>query len=136
MNDAANRFMFRAWYKPDQIMIDWSTLKQTAWNNEKGGLMYYFFTEWQYSDDYVTMQSTGLKDKNGKVIFEGDIIKLNVGTDDLICPIVWDDDASEFSLLHPKGYHCRYGFQKRIIECCSVFEIIGNIHKNPGLLEV
>lgn len=117
----ANRFKFRAW--------EW---------HERGGIMLHEWSEelssW-INRELPVMQYTGLKDKHGKEIFEGDIIQLNVGNVHLICPVVWDDDDSEFLMQHPEGYHGHYGLQKKIIECCAIFKIIGDIYRNPELVE-
>lgn len=81
-------------------------------------------------------QSTGLKDKNGKLIYEGDIVELKCGDDDTIIGAVeWLNDKAEFSIKHPKGYHGHYGFWQKIINVCDTFKIIGNKFEHSHLLE-
>lgn len=66
-------------------------------------------------------QFTGLTDKNGKKIFEGDIVKIGSfmpGADDWVCAIDWD-----YSLFEEYKYVWK-------TKC----EVIGNIHDNPELL--
>lgn len=76
----------------------------------------------------ILMQSTGLKDKNGKEIFEGDIL----GTKDgLLNGIIeYREDLGMFvnSLI-------RYNNFERLCNVASDREIIGNIYENQELLE-
>jgi hypothetical protein len=77
------------------------------------------------ANDMEPMQYTGLKDKNGKEIYEGDILQ-NPKVKD-IGPVEWDDFdiGPAFHWCHPKMYSCPMD------EC----EVIGNIYENPELLE-
>lgn len=76
------------------------------------------------------MQYTGLKDKNGKEIYEGDVVK------DYYCEYVDDKYTVGFSdgLFYPlvqveQGYNCIDKYDK------NRFEVIGNIYENPELLK-
>ena len=72
-------------------------------------------------------QFTGLTDKNGKKIFEGDICKVG----NLIYKVVFEYSCWWFNILSNKVYCCP-AFNSHCGEHC---EIIGNIHDNPELLE-
>jgi len=72
-------------------------------------------------------QFTGLTDKNGKKIFEGDICKVG----NLFYKVEFIYSCWWFTILSSKVYCCP-AFDSHCGEYC---EIIGNIHDNPELLE-
>ena len=92
---------------------------------------------------FEVMQYTGLKDKNGKKIFEGDIVN-NGENENLI--VLWSDYYQSFIINEKIGL---YGDQSddRLYACddieeyepfnykCASYEVIGNIYENPELLE-
>lgn len=102
--------------------------------------------------DVEAMQFTGLKDKNGKEIFEGDIIaaKLNTpylqrvgweGEPDVIAEIFWS--FAGFELRATNGKDSRYcdmldfvrdNQDDLLMMECTESEIIGNVWENPELL--
>lgn len=69
-------------------------------------------------------QYTGLTDRNGKKIFEGDIIRgfMDYGPAGLLERIV------------SVGWHDKYGYQWNYFDVDTI-EVIGNIHDNPELLK-
>ena len=77
-------------------------------------------------------QFTGLTDKNDKKIFEGDIVEHHIQGNILVNRGVvnWDEKSA------------RWAYQLNTMNPCfalynpSAFEVIGNIHDNPELLEV
>lgn len=80
--------------------------------------------------NYVLMQSTGLRDKNGKEIFEGDVVKMakNVYSEPTYYEVVRHRGGAY--RLDSKQYGCELWL--RHTDC----EIAGNIYENPELLEV
>jgi hypothetical protein len=75
----------------------------------------------EWFGDVVVMQSTGLKDKNGKEIFEGDVIESQSGR----AKVAWNQLTCGFDPC------CR---DKDGSEAGAACEIVGNIHENPALL--
>ncbi|NIQ92541.1 hypothetical protein GWN42_31275 [candidate division KSB1 bacterium] len=83
---------------------------------------------------FVIEQYTGLEDKNGKEIYEGDIVSWYnpYSKKTYIGYVKWDDEWAGFGLFLGSSKYCEESDWYKIIE--SV-EIIGNIHENPELLE-
>ena len=79
-------------------------------------------------DNGILMQYTGLKDKNGKEIYEGDLIKIN---NDKIMKISWSERFASF-IIDRDGWAFSHWFGESLNS--SECEVIGNIHKNPELL--
>ena len=113
----------------------------------------YFIVEWdddfhEYEERQVIPntvgQYTGLKDKHGKRIFEGDMIK---PFDDEVDKMVVEFHHGQFllCLFGERGYMAEYGWEEEGNYGCFEaeplssyghdIEVIGNIHDNPELLE-
>lgn len=89
-----------------------------------------------YMGGCETMESTGLKDKNGKEIYEGDIIGLVDSQGDLVKhEIKWDtEDYAAFIGINIGYPTLKSTLRQTWLNECG-FEIIGNIYENPELLE-
>lgn len=125
MND---RFRFRAWDNREEKYI-YDAQDQYDDKVECFGNM--FDT---YGDRYVVEQCTGLKDKNDKLIYEGDVVEIidreNSSTLDRIYPMLFNEKVAKFGYKHHDGqffYHSNNDDYS--------YEVIGNIHENPEMID-
>jgi hypothetical protein len=112
---------FRAWLRGKMThgCVQWHPAKNGEWlvPLEDGNLV---------TKDATPMQYTGLKDKNGKEIYDGDIVKVS--------------GFSELMEVYFKDGYFGWGKEHRGMYSFDPFgtedlEVIGNIWENPELLE-
>ncbi len=109
---------FRAWDKKKKVMLN---------NEDTLNLLAYFVKNVEY------MQFTGLKDKNGKEIYEGDII-----SEDFIMPPIYMIEFIKgvfmFKRTDGNGSYPIYDNIIKKDKLLSV-KILGNIYENPELMK-
>lgn len=120
---------FRAWDKKRKIMIG-SAYPDANWDYNKdewyADIAYMELTGIENissNGNYVVMQYTGLHDKNGKEIYEGDIVAFPT----FRYVVSWNDKYAGWEpwVVFVEG-------QDNIVEC-DPLEVIGNIYENPKL---
>lgn len=124
---------FRAWLKEDKEMVD---VEEINFYNGEFDFIGDAITWMCKSNDCVLMQSTGLRDKNGKEIFEGDIVKVTDGDERTNFPdggIGTICGLDEIFMWYIDGQVHNGLFD---ISQEYYIEVIGNIHTNPELAEV
>lgn len=87
-------------------------------------------------EDIILMQSTGLKDKNGKEIFEGDVVRMRNPRDRRqigMFQVVRVANSPVLGLLDKKLTTEIFNLYEHMRD---YYEILGNIYENPELLEV
>lgn len=90
-------------------------------------------------DPETVGQYTGLTDKKGTKIFEGDIViyndNENADSEGEFSIVVWyDDDVIGFALEHHSP-SCEVYYECEWVQSCCYYEIIGNVFDNPELLK-
>ncbi|EGO2586417.1 DNA-packaging protein [Enterococcus faecalis] len=131
---------FRAWDKNTNDMVDVKIIDLEK-DGSIGCIVDYNGINLDVSE-CVLMQSTGLKDKNGVEIFEGDILKIievtNEGISEYITDVIWEDCSFVFKSDGVDYYDSFLGsFSGDPNKTYPLFEllVIGNVWDNPELLE-
>ena len=87
------------------------------------------------ASDFILMQSTGIKDKNGKEIFEGDVVKYEVGRYTYTEEVAYDKNFAGFGVKDADANIIfTVGELAEDIDLSSL-EVVGSIYENPELLE-
>lgn len=129
------RFNFRAWYKDpysDEPKPKMFYCVEDAYDHIRG-IPAQCFGDLLDEDEFVLMQCTGLTDKNGNLIYEGDIVELTRSRNCGYC-----SRGSRLVVSWNTFNCCGFGFgaignlTKKCADNCIV---IGNIYENPELLE-
>jgi uncharacterized phage protein (TIGR01671 family) len=122
---------FRAWNGIELRQVDQITISQKTWSCESG-----YGVSIPYMPHIILMQYTGLKDKDGKEIYEGDILQ---------------DTLTNMIYVVKFGFCKKYAFNGWYVEIehhqyqttingdydtntNSKIEVIGNIYENPELI--
>lgn len=127
---------FRAWLKNDKEMID---VDEIHFDNGQLDFIGDAITFMRKANEIELMQSTGLKDKNGKEIFEGDIVKRYRSP---FFKAKWEYQIEtvlkeKASLLLGREFGKNFGtipFDSPFAKS-DLLEVIGNIYENQYILE-
>ena len=118
---------FRVWDKDFKKMRYLNSSHDFICFDEKGNGYYHNMQtglgEW-FSD---LMQYTGLKDKNGVEVYEGDIVRIVYDSIEHIYQIIFDKEELDFKATNGQ---INYGGNFQYLGCCEEIEVIGNIYEN------
>jgi len=143
---------FRVWHPMFGMHDPWTLKERTEFTSKPGERT----IEVHWDEGVIFMQFTGLKDKNGKEIYESDIVRIlytdwpsqppkedgtyefsleyykksisNIGT------VVWDSDNASFSVMLYSKKYGDYQNSRIIPGDHGEIEVIGDFYNNPELL--
>lgn len=128
-----DRFKFRVWLKNENrygyllnLFNCGSNSQYEVEEYDEQGNHYTVYS----ADEVILQQCTGLRDKNDKLIYEGDII-------------INPDDSERYAIIEWDNNECRHIINVQTENWCCDFsnywskelEVVGNIYENPELLE-
>lgn len=128
---------FRAWLKEDKKIVNIETIdfsEKSIQYLEKNKIIDAYLLRRVVFEDVEIMQYTGIKDKNGKEIYEGDILKYK---------FLYDRRFKHVSLVKFVETEASFGIKDIYgneiplyrITANNYFEVIGNIYENEELLK-
>jgi uncharacterized phage protein (TIGR01671 family) len=126
----SRQLKFRVWDKIAKRFIKCNEVYQGHYSLSLKG-KFYNLQNGSGDDDYIVQQFTGLKDKNGKEIYEGDIIQYQDGSyqsanyDKVVVEWMSEDAGYDYT-----GWKLKDTFLQG-----GSYKVIGNIFENPELLK-
>ena len=116
-----DRFKYRAWSKERNRYVTDKDIKDIFCNTYDEN---HYLLELEDCSSYIVEQCTGLKDKNGKLIYEGDVVEV---------PVLYN------GIPTGKKQRCKVYYKHGAFNIYAVkskyLKVIGNIHETPELLE-
>ena len=134
----SREIIYRAWLKEEKKMVNVETIdfsEKSIQYLEKNEIIDAYLLRTKFLEDVEIMQYTGLKDKNGKEIYEGDILKYKFPYDRRlkhVSLVKFIETEASFGLKDIYGNE----IPLYRITANNYFEVVGNIYENPELLNL
>lgn len=113
-----DRLRFRAWDPQKQCYYDDFLVR-----SDGDGAMYSPLEEGEDEGRLIIEQCTGLRDGTGRLIYEGDLVRLNGYG---VCQVIWEKDIAEF-MFKNLNEDLREHVDTMLM---YDWEVVGNIHEN------
>ena len=131
-----DRFKYRAWHKPTKRMFEvWSFSPEYVFENDEVNGVGVTPTNPARMEDCILLQSTGLRDKNNRLIYEGDIINAYV---EYVYSVTECKNALVMYSRSNASLHIYDAADEihdfALFDPSVEIEVIGNIFEQPGLV--
>lgn len=126
---------YRAWLKTEKCFADY--IESIRFYINEIDLCWGGICESDCFDfnDVILMQSTGLKDKDGQEIFDGDVLEIEDEGEVLgNAKLTWDNEQAVF-MMEAISVDGIAPFHEIISDETYSYRVVGNVYKNPELLE-
>ena len=131
----AREIKFKCWDVERKMMYNiafpsWNGMIE-VWEDNKPQTKVLFLSQGGPEEQGILREYTGLKDKNGKEVLEGDLVRIPdcLETETLVEQVEYSDMWLGFEPFVPSCATCNFVPKEKQIE------VIGNVWENPGLLE-
>lgn len=121
---------FRCWDKENKEMLEVQKLDYADSYDGQPMVRTTMYNDYFDTEDMILMQYTGLHDKNGTEIYEGDVVKIDCPTMKMTGEIKYSEMSAMFYI-----YDVIEDIEETLWYQKEEYEVIGNIYENPELLE-